>query len=56
MASISSLRARALSSLAALNLVFPRAAVSERDLQQRFVPALLRLAETIGRGSRAWIE
>ncbi len=42
--------------LAALNLVFPRAAVSERDLQQRFVPALQRLADTIGRGSRAWIE
>jgi IclR family mhp operon transcriptional activator len=42
--------------LAALNLVFPKAAVSERDLQQRFVPALRRLADAIGRGSRAWIE
>ncbi|WP_157264084.1 DNA-binding transcriptional regulator [Azohydromonas aeria] len=42
--------------LAALNLVFPKAAVSERDLQQRFVPALQRLADAVGRGSRAWIE
>jgi IclR family mhp operon transcriptional activator len=42
--------------LAALNLVFPKAAVSERDLQERFVPALRRLADAIGRGSRAWVE
>ncbi|MDZ5459499.1 DNA-binding transcriptional regulator [Azohydromonas lata] len=42
--------------LAALNLVFPKAAVSERDLQERFVPALRRLGDAIGRGSRAWIE
>ncbi|WP_119157065.1 DNA-binding transcriptional regulator [Caldimonas tepidiphila] len=42
--------------LAALNLVFPKAAVSDRELRQRFVPALQRLADTIGRGSRAWVE
>jgi IclR family mhp operon transcriptional activator len=42
--------------LAALNLVFPKAAMSEQDLQQRFLPALRRLADAIGRGSRAWIE
>lgn len=42
--------------LAALNLVFPKSAVSPADLRQRFVPALQRLAQSIGRGSRAWIE
>lgn len=42
--------------LAALNLIFPRAAVSEDDLQQRFVPALKRLAASIGKSSRALVE
>lgn len=42
--------------LAAMNLVFPKAAVSEKDLESRFVPALKRLAVTIGKGSRVWIE
>ncbi|UUZ66400.1 hypothetical protein LP417_36005 (plasmid) [Polaromonas sp. P1-6] len=42
--------------LAALNLVFPKAAVSSKDLEGRFVPALKRLAASIGKSSRAWIE
>ena len=42
--------------LAALNLVFPKAAVSTRDLDARFVPALKRLAASIGKSSRAWTE
>ena len=39
--------------LAAINLVFPRAAVSAADLDSRFVPELQRLARAIGRGARA---
>ena len=42
--------------LAALNMVFPRSAISNQDLEQRYVPRLERLAASIGRGSRAWIE
>lgn len=42
--------------LAVLNLVFPKAAVPEADLRRRFVPGLERLADAIGKGSRAWIE
>jgi IclR family transcriptional regulator, mhp operon transcriptional activator len=38
--------------LAALNMVFPKAAVSAKDLQSRFVPALARLAQSIGRGAQ----
>lgn len=42
--------------LAVLNLIFPKAAVPEADLRRRFVPGLERLADAIGKGSRAWIE
>jgi len=42
--------------LAALNLIFPKAAVSTRDLEARYVPALKRLAASIGKSSRAWVE
>ncbi|HUG22176.1 DNA-binding transcriptional regulator [Piscinibacter sp.] len=42
--------------LAALNLVFPKAAVSTKDLEKRFVPALKRLAVTLGNASRAFLE
>ena len=42
--------------LAALNMVFPKAAVSSSDLKTRFLPALERLAATIGKNSRAWVE
>lgn len=42
--------------LAAVNLVFPKAAVKKADLEARFVPALRRLAESIGKSSRALIE
>ena len=42
--------------LAALNMVFPKRAVSTRDLLGRFVPALERLAQSIGKASRAWVD
>ena len=42
--------------LAALNMVFPKAAVPARDLRARFVPALQRLSQSIGKASRAWID
>ena len=42
--------------LAAVNLVFPKAAVSKKDLESRFVPALKRLASAIGKSSRALVE
>lgn len=42
--------------LAAVNLVFPKTAVSADDLQARFVPALGRLAAKIGQRSRGWLE
>jgi IclR family mhp operon transcriptional activator len=42
--------------LAALNLVFPRASVSAKDLDTRFVPALKRLAANMGKASRALLE
>jgi IclR family mhp operon transcriptional activator len=42
--------------LAAMNLVFPKAAVKAADLETRFVPGLKRLAASIGKASRAWIE
>lgn len=42
--------------LASLNLIFPKASVSRKDLEERFVPALSRLAASIGSGSRNWIE
>jgi len=42
--------------LASLNLVFPKAAVKPADLEQRFVPALRRLADAIGKNSRPWTE
>jgi IclR family mhp operon transcriptional activator len=42
--------------LAALNMVFPKSAIGPNDLRERFVPALQALAETIGRGSRRWVE
>lgn len=39
--------------LAAINMVFPRAAVARVDLEARFVPQLVRLATAIGRGARS---
>lgn len=42
--------------LAAMNLIFPKASVSKKDLEERFVPALTRLAASIGKASRNWIE
>ena len=39
--------------LGALNLVVPKSAVPREDLEQRFVPALRRLADSIGKASRA---
>lgn len=42
--------------LAALNMVFPKSAVSKKDLDARFVPALKRLADVIGKASNAWVN
>lgn len=42
--------------IAGLNMVFPKAAVSPYDLEHRFLPALRRLAERIGKGSRTWLD
>lgn len=42
--------------LGAINLVFPKSAVRRADLEQRFVPALQRLAGSIGKASRAFVE
>ena len=42
--------------LAALNMVFPKASVSPKDLQGRFVPALKRVAQEIGKASRVWVD
>jgi IclR family mhp operon transcriptional activator len=42
--------------LASLNIVFPKASVSSDDLENRFVPALKRLAQRIGKNARAWLE
>ena len=42
--------------LAAINMIFPRDAVSPDDLQNRFAPRLARLAQSIGKGARAWVE
>jgi IclR family mhp operon transcriptional activator len=42
--------------LAAMNMVFPKSAVSKRDLDARFVPALKRLAQSIGKASQALID
>ena len=42
--------------LGVLNMVFPKSAVSASDLDDRFVPALLRLADALGRGSKSWLS
>lgn len=42
--------------LGSMNLVFPKSAVRRDDLDSRLVPALQRLAQSIGKASRAWVE
>jgi len=42
--------------LASLNMVFPKNAVTPRDLKQRYAPRLQHLAAAIGSESRRWIE
>lgn len=42
--------------LAAINMIFPKDAVSAQDLKSRFSVRLRSLAEAIGKGSLAWIE
>lgn len=42
--------------LGVLNLVFPKAAVAEHDLQNRYVPTLRQLASAIGKGSQSWLN
>jgi IclR family transcriptional regulator, mhp operon transcriptional activator len=38
--------------IGAVNMVFPKAAVSRQDLEARFAPELARLARAIGRGAK----
>lgn len=42
--------------LAAINMIFPRDAVSPSDLKSRYATRLTKLARSIGSGSRSWIE
>ncbi|MES2508487.1 MAG: DNA-binding transcriptional regulator [Pseudomonadota bacterium] len=42
--------------LAAINMIFPKDAVSPADLKTRFAPRLQRLAQSIGKNSLAWVE
>jgi len=42
--------------IAALNMGYPNGALTLPQLKHRFVPVLQRLAGTIGKGSRAWLE
>lgn len=42
--------------LAALNMVFPKGAIAPAELRRRYLPALQRLAGSIGEGSRVWVE
>ena len=42
--------------LGAINLVFPKAAVSDADLQRRYLPRLQRLAQRIGKDAQPWLE
>lgn len=41
--------------LAALNIIYPKTAVTEAQLQQRYLPALRRLAERIGKAAQNWL-
>lgn len=42
--------------LAAMNIVFPKSAVSEAVLEHRYVPALQRLSQRIGKHAEAWLD
>ncbi len=42
--------------LGAINLIFPKDAVSPKDMKERFAPRLRKLAASIGKSSRAWLE
>jgi IclR family mhp operon transcriptional activator len=42
--------------LAAMNMVFPKSAVSKKDLDARFVPALKRMADVIGKASDVFVN
>jgi IclR family mhp operon transcriptional activator len=42
--------------LGAVNMVFPKEAVSRADLSRRYLPRLRRLADTIGEDSRSNID
>ena len=42
--------------LGVLNMVFPKNAVPAAELKDRFVPALTRLAQRIGKSSQPWLE
>jgi IclR family mhp operon transcriptional activator len=42
--------------LAAINLIFPKSAVTQADLESRYVPILKRLAALIGKNSRSLVD
>lgn len=42
--------------MGAINLVYPRQAVSPQELQRRYLPRLRKLALRIGRDARPWLE
>lgn len=42
--------------LAAINLIFPKSAVTQDDLKSRYVPLLKRLAAMIGKSSRPFVD
>ena len=42
--------------LAAINMIYPKGAISPELLKSRFVVRLRKLAEAIGKGSAAWLE
>lgn len=42
--------------LGGVNLIFPKAAVSDDDLQRRYLPRLKKLAQRIGKDAQPWLE
>ena len=39
-----------------VNLIFPKAAMSEREIEQRYMPRLKRLAQRIGKDMQPWLN
>lgn len=42
--------------LGAINLVFPKSAVSDADVQRRYLPRLQQLAQRIGKDAQPWLD